>query len=420
MADVKEANFVPRLIMATLNCIKGNISKINLIVLHNDIKIPTNVADMIFEHVHSAIRNEIDLNMFMRNYCSLSRFFMNPFVTNYDWFLLGLDKQYLRNLRFIGNISGRHQKKRALEKFFNNLNTVNTIHCDFDYRFRWLYKYLLTSFTVIKEISLCLLTNEAKDFDLLNKYLRNCTRLETLILRVKWINRNDDILIEEIEKRIFEKNFTLMNISFYDLDLGTSLNEYIDEFLTFDRITTISFVNCRLKHPEDLDEWEQYVGILSPDVPSTRNFSSLIKFTLEDCRLDETDSVAIAYLFNQCTHLQFVNLSKNPLIGNGLKKIFNSLTASRKTLIDLNFSYCRIKETHCVWLQSLIQVSENIMKICLNGNKIGNGIKIICDTFRYANKLAEVNLEMCCLTKEQVIFTKKFIEEYKCSLKLYL
>ncbi|XP_060755676.1 leucine-rich repeat-containing protein 31 isoform X2 [Neoarius graeffei] len=128
--------------------------------------------------------------------------------------------------------------------------------------------------------------------------------------------------------------------------------------------------------------------------------SSLRELHLLDCRLSETDSVALAEALLLLPCLEVLDLSNNKLLVRALENIGSSLSSTPQ-LKTLKMSSCGLNQESLVILGEKMKFLVGLEHLDMSCNKeCGGGFSAMASSLSFLTHLKSLDLHTCCLTEQ--------------------
>lgn len=132
--------------------------------------------------------------------------------------------------------------------------------------------------------------------------------------------------------------------------------------------------------------------------------NSLENLNLRCCDLNEETLKNISELFKVCTKIKKLDFTENKCVGSTKHPIFKSLITSSKTLENIDFFGCDIKDEAIKNLTELFKDCTNIKSLNFSGNEcIGLTKHPVFESLKLSsNKLETLNFDHCYLKEEAI------------------
>ncbi|CAD5111590.1 DgyrCDS890 [Dimorphilus gyrociliatus] len=177
---------------------------------------------------------------------------------------------------------------------------------------------------------------------------------------------------------------------------------------------------------------------------------SLSKICLSGCKLNKKTGFRLGALLKDCIWLGEFYMTKSRVSGEGFEKIFDGLSTSSQTLLNISFSDCDLNEEEAYCLGDLFEKCSSLQEINLSNNtRYGkaferilegrsvfssinqnppvdggndvNGFGELCYRLSFSSKsLLEMSFSNCNLTEQQSLSLADLLKECKLLRKVNL
>lgn len=212
--------------------------------------------------------------------------------------------------------------------------------------------------------------------------------------KVKTYNIN--IILENLKNSLIElsiQDFTLKNRHIKDII-----------FPSFKHLKTITVSAVKFKSGSMNCLFEKFCYLAK----------NLREINIENCGLDEFNSLCVTYFLSRCENLEHINFSKNQDLGEGVILIMVNTLMSLNTIESINLEYCRIEDHHLKAIQRPIAFFKKLEYLNLNFNPITG--PAIFELFYYMKEFSKniktillINCHLNDIMKQQVQLTGKTI-----------
>lgn len=261
--------------------------------------------------------------------------------------------------------------------------------------------------------------------------LRNVKNsIESLTIDNCYLNKNDCFIVKKLLNQLSALKFlrlsknNCLDYEFIDIFDGFRKESIKLEKLClpdcnlnyFKQIQSLNGFLCNTNNIIDINLsgnsliHQKVIQIFENLKKSSKNLKSI---NLNNCKLNEKFLSSLADLFQNCTNLEFINLSKNFISKKNCKQLFNSLKSSSKTLKSLIISKCNIQIDDENSLKNFLSVCHCLVNFDISCNLLFNdnrGKDIIGSLQSSAKTLRTLNLSQCKMNKECI---KEFSKLYK-------
>ncbi|CAD5125441.1 DgyrCDS13659 [Dimorphilus gyrociliatus] len=139
------------------------------------------------------------------------------------------------------------------------------------------------------------------------------------------------------------------------------------------------------------------------------SYASLRIIKFQECNLREYESTYLGDLLKNCTKIESLDISFNPQIDKGFRGVCSGLKASSTNLKILNILECNLSENETKYISDLLRQCFNleIFNISWN-NKMGRGFNSICNGLKSSSKNLSLWLSFNNLNEQQAEYLINF------------
>lgn len=144
----------------------------------------------------------------------------------------------------------------------------------------------------------------------------------------------------------------------------TNFNHFIGNLTSCSTLTEIEIrnANSKISTLEELQVHEN-VDTFCKLILNSNRFLTILIF--ENLNLNRDACKTIGDSIKNSCNIQRINFAKNPKIGDGYSFIFNGLKESSMTLLEINFSFCSLKNNDLQQIGNFVLKFPNIQSIFL-------------------------------------------------------